>query len=413
MKERIIFHVDVNSAFLSWESVERLKRGESDLREIPAAIGGDIEARHGVIFAKSIPAKKYNVQTGEPVVDALRKCPDLVIVSPHHEVYLGYSKAFMKILRQYSDVVEQCSIDEAFVDMTGTRRLFGEPVEAAHRIRNQIREELGFTVNVGISSNKILAKMASDFEKPDKVHTLFPEEVEKKMWPLPVRDLFFVGKAAERKLHSMGIQTIEELAKTEPALLANVLKKHGEVIWKYANGLDESPVDPNPTDNKGYGNSTTISFDVTDARTAKNILLSLTDKVVARLRKDDVKVESVTVQIRFCDLTKASHQCSLEAATNITQEIYEKVCLLFDEMWDKTPIRLLGVSTGKVSHSGNTGRQMSLFDNTDYEKLEKLDKAMDSIRERFGSQAVQRASFMRPNHGEEQKSQSKQHNQAK
>ena len=413
MKERIVFHVDVNSAFLSWESVERLKHGESDLREIPAAIGGDIETRHGVILAKSVPAKKYKIQTGEPVVDALRKCPTLVLAKPHHDVYLEYSKAFMKILRQYSDMVEQCSVDEAFVDMTGTRRLFGEPVEAAHRIRNQIREELGFTVNVGISSNKILAKMASDLEKPDKVHTLFPEEVEKKMWPLPVRDLFFVGKAAERKLHSMGIQTIEELAKTEPVLLANVLKKHGEVIWKYANGLDESPVDPNPADNKGYGNSTTISFDVTDARTAKNILLSLTDKVVARLRKDDVKVESVTVQIRFCDLTKASHQCSLEAATNITQEIYEKVCMLFDEMWDGTPIRLLGVSTGKVSHSGNTGRQMSLFDNTDYEKLEKLDKAMDSIRERFGSQAVQRASFMRPNHGEEQKSQSKQHNQAK
>lgn len=413
MKERIVFHVDVNSAFLSWESVERLKHGESDLREIPAAIGGDIETRHGVILAKSVPAKKYKIQTGEPVVDALRKCPTLVLAKPHHDVYLEYSKAFMKILRQYSDMVEQCSVDEAFVDMTGTRRLFGEPVEAAHRIRNQIREELGFTVNVGISSNKILAKMASDFEKPDKVHTLFPEEVEKKMWPLPVRDLFFVGKAAERKLHSMGIQTIEELAKTEPVLLANVLKKHGEVIWKYANGLDESPVDPNPADNKGYGNSTTISFDVTDARTAKNILLSLTDKVVARLRKDDVKVESVTVQIRFCDLTKASHQCSLEAATNITQEIYEKVCMLFDEMWDGTPIRLLGVSTGKVSHSGNTGRQMSLFDNTDYEKLEKLDKAMDSIRERFGSQAVQRASFMRPNYGEEQKSQSKQQNQEK
>lgn len=396
MKERIIFHIDVNSAFLSWESVERLKRGESDLREIPAAIGGDIEARHGVIFAKSIPAKKYKVQTGEPVVDALRKCPDLVIVPPHHSVYQGYSKAFMKILRQYSDVVEQCSIDEAFVDMTGTRRLFGEPVEAAHRIRNQIRDELGFTVNVGISSNKILAKMASDFEKPDKVHTLFPEEVEKKMWPLPVRDLFFVGKAAEKRLHSMGINTIEELARTDQALLSNILKKHGEVIWRYANGIDDAPVDPNPADNKGYGNSTTISFDVTDAKTAKSILLSLTDKVVARLRKDDVKVESVTVQIRFCDLTKASHQCSLEAATNITQEIYEKVRLLFDELWDGTPIRLLGVSTGKVSHSQNTGRQMSLFDNTDYEKLEKLDKAMDSIRERFGSGAVKRASFMEP-----------------
>lgn len=396
MKERVIFHIDVNSAFLSWESVERLKRGESDLREIPAAVGGDIETRHGVILAKSVPAKKYKIQTGEPVVDALRKCPALVLVKPHHDAYLKYSKAFMDILRQYSELVEPCSIDEAFVDMTGTRRLFGEPVEVAHRIRSQIKDELGFTVNVGISSNKLLAKMASDFEKPDKVHTLFPEEIEKKMWHLPVRDLFFVGKAAEKKLHSMGIHTIEELAKTDKNLISKNLKKHGEVIWNYANGIDHAPVDPNPADNKGYGNSTTISFDVTDAQTAKSILLSLTDKVVARLRKDDVKVESVTVQIRFCDLTYASHQCSLDAATNITQEIYGKVCKLFDEMWDGTPIRLLGVSTSKVSHSGSSSRQMNLFDNTDYEKLEKLDKAMDSIRARFGSGAVQRASFIKP-----------------
>ena len=394
MSERIIFHIDVNSAFLSWEAVERLKNGgKVDLREIPSAVGGDIATRHGVILAKSIPAKKYKVTTGEPVVDALRKCPELVVVQPHHELYQAYSRAFLSILKQYSDVIEKFSVDEAFVDMTGTRRLFGEPVEAAERIKNQVYRELGFTVNVGISSNKILAKMASDFQKPNRVHTLFPEEIPTKMWPLPVGDLLFAGKSTVRKLNDMGIRTIGELANTDLQLLTNVLKKNGEVLWRYANGVDNSEVEPIRPDNKGYGNSTTIPFDVTDAQTAKEILLKLTDKVCQRLRRDDVKVESVSVQFRFNDLTRASHQGILITATNITQEIYQMVCQLFDEKWDGTPIRLLGVSTTKVSKE-DKGRQLSLFDDTDYEKLEKLDKAMDAIRSRVGNGAVVRASSM-------------------
>ena len=393
--ERVIFHIDVNSAYLSWEAVERLENGDSvDLRTIPSAVGGDIATRHGVILAKSIPAKKYAVTTGEPVVDALRKCPNLVLVKPNHELYNRNSKAFIAILQQYSDVMEQFSVDEAFVDMTGTKRLFGEPVEAADRIRNQIRDELGFTVNIGISSNKLLAKMASDFEKPDRVHTLFPEEIERKMWPLPVRDLFFVGKAAEKRLLGMGIRTIGDLARADRTFLNANLKKQGDVLWRYANGMDDSPVEPVRGDNKGYGNSTTLSFDVTDEKTAKSILLELTDKVCRRLREDDMKVESVSVQFRFNDLTRASHQCALLNATNITQEIYGNVCRLFDEKWDGTPIRLLGVSTSKASRE-SSGRQMNLFDETDYEKLEKLDKAMDSIRRKFGAKAVQRASAMR------------------
>lgn len=391
-KSRVIFHIDVNSAFLSWEAVQRLKEGATvDLREIPSAVGGDIATRHGVILAKSIPAKKYHITTGEPVVDALRKCPGLVLVEPHHEMYREQSRAFMAILEQYSDVIEKFSVDEAFVDMTGTKRLFGEPVEAAYRIKDQIHRELGFTVNVGISSNKLLAKMASDFKKPDRVHTLFLEEIESKMWPLPVGDLFSVGKAAEKKLRSMGIRTIGELAQTDRQVLVSNFKKQGDVLWRYANGMDDSSVEPVRPDNKGYGNSVTVSYDVTEEREAKTILLQLTEKVCQRLRKDDVKVESVSVQFRFNDLTRASHQCVLVSATNITQEIYQTVCRLFDEKWDGTPIRLLGVQTTKVSRTG-TGRQMSLFDDTDYEKLEKIDKAMDSIRDRFGRDAVYRAS---------------------
>lgn len=395
MPDRVIFHIDVNSAYLSWEAVDRLARGESvDLRKIPSAVGGDIASRHGVILAKSIPAKKYKVTTGEPVVDALRKCPKLVLVKPRPALYHQMSAAFMEILKQYSDRVEQFSVDEAFVDMTGTSRLFGEPVEAARRIKDQIRGELGFTVNVGISSNKLLAKMASDFEKPDKVHTLFPEEIPAKMWPLAVRNLFFVGKAAEKRLFAMGIRTIGDLAAADRDVLIRTLKKQGDVLWRYANGMDDSLVEPVRADNKGYGNSTTISFDVTDAEAAKKILQELTDKVCRRLRRDGVRVESVSVQFRFNDLTRASHQCALPAATNITQEIYQTVCRLFDEKWDGTPIRLLGVQTTKVSHE-DSGRQMELFDDTDYEKLQRLDRAMDSIRERFGMEAVQRASSLR------------------
>ena len=394
MQDRVIFHIDVNSAFLSWEAIARLDAGEQlDLREIPSAVGGDIETRHGVILAKSIPAKRYGVTTGEPVVDALRKCPELVLVKPHHTMYREKSRAFMEILRQYSDQIEQFSVDEAFVDMTGTQRLFGEPVEAAAKIKDRISRELGFTVNVGISSNKLLAKMASDFQKPDRVHTLFPEEISTKMWPLPVRDLFFVGKAAEHRLKSLGICTIGDLAHTDPETLSRILKKHGEVLWRYANGIDDSPVETESQDAKGYSHSTTMPFNITEAADAKSVLLKLTEQVCTRLRRDDVRVETVTVQLRFDNLTRASHQCPLPAGTNITQEIYSHVCRLFDEMWDGTPIRLLGVSTTKVSHE-DQGRQMSLFDTTDYEKLEKLDRAMDAIRTRFGSGAVQRASNM-------------------
>ena len=395
MHDRIIFHIDVNSAFLSWEAVHRLRDlgEELDLRTIPSAVGGDMSKRHGVILAKSIPAKKYNVRTGEPIVDALRKCPNLTLVSPNRELYARNSAAFMEILRRYSDTVEQYSIDEAFADMTGTEGLFGSPIEAAHRLKDEIRDTLGFTVNVGISSNKLLAKMAGDFEKPDKVHTLFPGEIQEKLWPLPVGELFSVGGASEQKLKRLGIMTIGDLAQADLGTLQATLKKHGEAIWNYANGRDFSLVEAERADNKGYGNSVTLSYDVTRAEEAKQVLLSLAETVGRRLRRDGAWIEVVSVTLRFFDLTNASHQCVLEHATNITDEIYQAACRLFDEFWDRTPIRLIGIQTGKVTKEGDN-RQLSLFDDTDYEKLERLDRAMDSIREKFGADAVRRASFL-------------------
>lgn len=401
MDDRVIFHIDVNSAFLSWEAVHRLRDlGETlDLRTIPSAVGGDMSKRHGVILAKSIPAKKYDVRTGEPIVDALRKCPNLTVVSPNRDLYARNSAAFMEILHRYSDVVEQYSIDEAFADMTGTEELFGSPMEAAYRLKDEIRDTLGFTVNVGISSNKLLAKMAGEFEKPDKVHTLFPDEIQEKMWPLPVGNLFSVGGASEQKLKRLGIYTIGELAQANLSTLRAVLKKHGEAIWNYANGRDSASVESESADNKGYGNSVTLAFDVAKEEEAKRVLLSLAETVGRRLRRDGAWIEVVSVGLRFFDLTHASHQCVLGHATNITDEIYQAACKLFDEFWDGTPIRLIGIQTGKVTKDGDN-RQMSLFDDTDYEKLERLDRAMDSIREKFGADAVQRASFLQQGKGD-------------
>lgn len=398
--EQVVFHVDVNSAYLSWEAVYRLRElGETeDLREKLCAVGGDSSKRHGIILAKSIKAKQYGVRTGESILEARRKCPELELVPAHHDLYKRCSEAFIRILREYSPDVEQYSIDEAFMDMTGTEALFGPPREAAERIREHIYRELGFTVNIGVSTNKLLAKMASDFKKPNLVHTLFPSEIEEKMWPLPVRELFFVGGSTAQKLNAMGIRTIGDLARSDPKILTGHLKKQGEVIWNFANGRGMGLVEAEAPDNKEYGNSTTIPFDVTDAATARMVLLSLAETVASRLREHQVRAETVSVTIKDADLHSRSHQTVLDAPTNITAELHQAACRLFEELWDGSPIRLLGIQTSRIRDE--SVRQMSIFDKTDYEKLERLDKAVDSIREKFGNGAVKRASFLERPHEE-------------
>ena len=392
---KVIFHIDVNSAFLSWEAVYRLYHlgGKVDLRDEVAAVGGDMAMRHGIILAKSIPAKKYNIKTGESIVEALQKCPQLKLVPPNYSLYERCSAAFMEILRQYSPDVEQYSVDEAFVDMTGTESLWGEPVTAANRIRNQIKEELGFTVNVGVSENKLLAKMASDFQKPDRIHTLWKHEIEMKMWPLPVTDLFFVGRATAKKLFHMGIHTIGELAQSDAIMLKSHLKKHGEVIWAFANGMDVSVVQSEAPANKGYGNSTTIAFDVTDASTAKLVLLALAETVGTRLRAAGVRAEVIAVGIKTFDLQYASHQMTLNNATNITIEIHRCACQLFDSLWNGKVIRHLGIHTSRIKDHMDM-RQLDMFDTTDYEKLEHMDATVDKIRMRYGRDSLKRAVFV-------------------
>ena len=397
--EKIIFHIDVNSAFLSWEAAYRIRElGETeDLRKIASVVGGSEESRHGIVLAKSELAKKYGVTTGEPLVDARRKCPGLVTVPSNIPIYVKYSNAMMKILEDYTPDIEQYSIDESFLDMSGTQNLFGPPIEVAHKIKDRIYDELGFTVNVGISTNKLLAKMASDFKKPNLVHTLFPEDVPTKMWPLPVSDLFFVGRQTTKRLHALGIFTIGDLAKTEKKVIHDNLKGHGDVIWEFANGIGDSMEDvanKNRTPaNKGYSNETTLAFDVTDAHLAKEILLSLTETVATRIRADKSYISVVSVYFVDNEFRHSSKQMTLNSATNVTNEIYHHICNLFDQLWNGQPIRLLGVQTSRATT--DCTRQYSLFEQQNIEKLSKLDAAIDKIRHKYGDDSVKRASFIK------------------
>lgn len=391
---RIIYHIDVNSAFLSWQACHMLKTTPDsvDIRTIPSVIGGSEKLRHGIVLAKSSPAKKYNIQTAETLVSARKKCPGLVIIPPDYEIYVRYSSRFIDLLQQYAPVIEQYSIDEVFCDMTGTEKLYGNPVDFAHRLKNIIKKELGFTVNIGVSENKLLTKMASDFEKPDKVHTLFPSEIREKMWPLPVNELFFAGKSSVAKLHSLGIHTIGELASTDVSILRSVLKKQGEVLWNYANGHDLELVTDHKVPAKGFGNSVTTAFDVTDEYAAGNILLSLCETVGARIRAAKAYISVVTVTIVGNDFSRYSRQTSLPSTTDSTEMIYEISRKLFSEIWDGTPIRLLGVSTGKVQNESY--EQLTLFDNTKNDRLKQLDSAIDRIRHQYGEDSLIRASFL-------------------
>ena len=397
MAQRVIFHVDANSAFLSWSAAYRVKvLGETeDLREIPSVVAGDKESRHSIILARSTPAKKFGIQTGEPLFQALEKCPQLKVVAPDYPLYVEASRHFVEMLRQFSPQVQQYSIDEAWVDMTGTERIFGSPRLAAEKMRQRINDELGFTVNIGISSNKLLAKMAGDFEKPNKVHTLFPEEMEEKMWPLPVRDLFLVGPATEKKLKVYGIYTIGDLAKADVSILRKRLGKHGETIWHFANGRNAETVTPEPQENKGYGNSVTTPKDVETADQAHQVLLSLCETVAARMRKDGKCGSCISIHLRTNDFSHASHQAVLTGATNITSEIFDAACRIFDELWDRvTPLRQLGVQMTRLS--AEPYQQYDLFSGMSperYERKIRLDETVDALRDKFGEEIIRRAKF--------------------
>ena len=361
MKERLIFHVDVNSAFLSWEAVYQLKNGAStDIRTIPAIIGGDTSLRKGVVLAKSLPAKHFGIHTGEPVTDALTKCPSLKSFRPNFPLYREYSTAFITILKKYAPVVEQVSIDEAYLDMSGLHYFYSTPLEAAA-----------------------------------KIHTLFPQEIAEKMWHLPVRTLFFTGRAAAQKLNQLGIYTIGDLAGSDPNFLQAHLNSQGITLWNYANGRDDSPVKETPDAPKGYGNSMTLSKDLTSFSEARPVLLELCETVTKRLRADHVYAQVIEVELKDKNFRRKSHQTVLDYSTNTTDDFYQISIKLFQELWDGTPIRLLGVRGGKLTP--DKIEQIQLFTETasrqkSREKMAKLDAALDSIQKKYGKDSVKRGS---------------------
>lgn len=388
--ERLIFHIDVNSAYLSWTAVENLKNGSSvDLREIPSIIGGDMASRHGIVLAKSIPAKAYKITTGEPVAHALQKCPNLVMAPPDRKLYSEYSHRLMELLKTFSPAIEQVSIDECYMDFTDYQDKYDSPVAAATFIKDTVRETFGFTVNVGISNNKLLAKMASDFQKPDRVHTLFPHEVPEKMWCLPVRDLFMVGKSAAATLEKLEILTIGDLAHTDVSILESHMKSHGRLIWEFANGIDDSPVQTEEAELKGVGNSTTLSRNAETSADAKKVLRSLCGQVSSRLKSYGQLAGMVSTEIKYATFVHVSHQMQLPSATDDAGVLYHHACLLFDELWNGEPVRLLGVRTSKLT-TEKEPVQMSLFDLPKSRKEQKADKAAEELKKRFGKDIIKK-----------------------
>ena len=400
----VFFHIDVNSAFLSWTAAYRLQHGETlDLRTIPSVIGGNEKTRHGIVLAKSIPAKKFGIKTGESLMEVRQKSGDRVmIVPPDYRVYSMASKAFINILKKYSPVVEKFSIDEAFVDYTGMEKLLGDPVECACRIKDEIKDTLGFTVNVGISTNKLLAKMASEFQKPDKAHTLWPCEIEKKMWSLPISELYMVGRKMSIHLRRKGIYTIGDLASMPVKLLEDSFNSFGNLLWRFANGdyyeegtggsaFFQGMMTHNDKHKiKGIGNSGTMPIDVTELAVAHQALLSISETVGYRLRKHGFSSKNIHVGFTTSEFERCGKQHKFGSYTNITSEIYIRACQLFDELWDGNKrIRQLGVRASDLVESNDI--QGNFFSPIEEQiKNQKVDFVIDNIREKYGNHMILR-----------------------
>ena len=391
--ERIIFHIDVNNAFLSWSALEMLKNGSKlDIRTIPAVVSGDERKRRGVVLAKSFPAKKAGIVTGEPLYIARRKVDKLFIIKTNKEKYKEYSDSFYKLLCKYTPVIERYSIDECFMDMTGTQKIFGDPVKLAYKIKDEIYNTLGFTVNVGVANCKVCAKMASDFEKPNKVHTLFNYEIEKKMWPLSVDDLFMVGKKSSAKLHQIGINTIKDLAHANIGVLTRYFKSMGKIMYEYANGMDESPVERPIPKNQGIGHSTTLPSDAEDIVSLKKVLRKLSDMVGIRLRQENKYATVISVQLKNNQFFNYVHQKKLVNPISSNEDIYDNACELLKSMWKGDPIRLVGLRVTDLTDK--TYEQISLFEEAGKtKKRDNVQKIVDEINKKYGSNTIKSAAL--------------------
>ena len=374
---RVIFHIDVNSAFLSWSAVKLLQEGQADIRLVPSVVSGDPSDRRSIITAASIPAKKLGIKTAQPVSMALRSCPSLVIVRGDWDWYKHCSHGFIEICRSYSPVLQQFSIDECFIDMTF--RLAGrDPVEVATQLKEQIKQTLGFTVNVGVGSNKLLAKMASDFEKPDKVHTLWEEEVPQKMWPLQVRDLLWVGKKTEERLVTYGIRTIGDLAKLGMGSLSQLVgQKFALQLHENANGHDDSPVETEHSEAKSYSAERTFREDLSDPKDIDRALFNVACIVAHRIRKDHFRASTVSVFVKYKDFSVSQKQCQLKQPTDVTALILADARRILAEAWDGvTPIRQVGLGVSKLTHEA--AEQMSLFEDPKMDFYREWDRKYDA-----------------------------------
>ena len=386
---RVIFHVDVNNAYLSWTAVYLLKNGyKKDIRLIPSVIGGDEDSRHGIVLAKSPVAKKLGVKSAETIYMARKKCKDLEVYPPDFSIYEEYSNKFYNYLKQYSPLIERASVDECFLDMSNTKYLYDDLESLAYKIKDDIKNMFGFTVNVGIGNNKLLAKMASDFEKPDKVHTLYTSEIETKMWPLDVSDLLFVGKSSSKLLHSIGIDTIGDLANCDPALLSKYYKSRVDDLINSAKGIDDSPVVNDYGDNKSISISRTLMKDTDNLNEIKKILLKLSQEIGLRARNSRLYANTIAITVRTSSFKNISHQLTLNSSTNNTMEIYEKVCELLRDIDKSESFRLLGIRLDNLTK--NKTSKVSFFEEEDNDDIQKI---MDNLNTKYKNSIIMPAIF--------------------
>ena len=394
--DKIIMHIDVNNAFLSWTATKMVKEGKKDLRKTYAIIGGDEKQRSGIVLAKSPLAKKKGVVTGETIYNAKKKCPHLEVYPPEFSYYKKMSNALFNLISKYTPDLEKMSIDECFIDYTPIMHIYGNPLKFAYNLKNEVKNTLGFTVNVGIANNKLCAKMASDFSKPDKVHTLFKTEIKTKMWPLPIDELFGVGKKTAIKLKNLNINTIEDLALTDKNKLKPIFKNMTDDLinsaWGRGSDIVESSIEPP----KGIGNETTLNHNIFSKEELHQYLLALSENVTIRLRKQNKYASVVVVTLKNKYFKRFSHQKKLVNATNITEEVYETAKEVLDEMKVDDGIRLIGVRLDGLKDEVN--HQVSLFENLEErEETKNLDKTIDNLKEKYGFKIIKKASLINDN----------------
>ena len=398
---RIILHIDVNNAYLSWSAVYMLKNGyKEDIRYKYAIIGGDESLRRGIVLAKSLPCKKKGVITGESIYNARRKCPYLDVYKPNFDIYRKYSDLMYNYLCTYSNIIERYSIDECFLDYTDSYKLFGDPVKIAYKIKNDIKKNLGFTVNVGVGNNKLLAKMASDFSKPDKVHTLFLNEIENKMWPLDVADLFMIGRSSTKKLKELNINTIYDLAHTDIDFLVRHFKSMGKMMWEYANGIDNSLVEYKKRDAKSISNSTVLPYNYANKVDIYKVLKMLSMDIGRKLRDKKLYAYKVGIWIKYADFIKVSKQIKLKNCINTDDDIYKTATSLFDLLWNGEKVRALCVDISDFTSHNEI--QLDIFNSSDNKIMwkrddKKLQSVVDSIRNKYGNNAIMYADDVKKN----------------